>query len=229
MKIKKYEKQGLEDTDKLDDYNRWFWNDVRLHSKNNILEIGSGIGRISKYIVNDFDDVTLSDFSDEYIPILKKKFTKTKVIKLDLTTCNIKNKYDCIVCCNVIEHIHFDRLAIFNLYRMLKPGGILIVQVPACPFLYNEIDKSIYHYRRYTKQLLKDRLSERFTVKKIYYFNMFGIPGWFVTGTILRRKTISEGSLKAFNKLLPIMKFIDTKIFRNVIGINVVAICKKTK
>ena len=228
-KTKKYEIQGLKDSDDLDNYNSWFWDEVKLHAKNNILEIGSGLGRVSQYIVKDFDNVTLSDFSDEYIPILKKKFPNNKVIQIDLTKCNIKNKYDCIICCNVIEHIENERLAILNLYRMLRPGGILIIQVPACPFLYNEIDKSIYHYRRYTKKSLHTLLSERFTIKKMDYFNLFGIPGWYVTGTILRRKTINEGSLHLFNRLLPMLKFIDKKVFRNIIGVNVVAVCKKTK
>lgn len=224
IKTKKYELKGLSDTEKLDRYNAWFWDEVKDYAKDNILEVGSGIGRVSKFIVRDFKHVVLSDYSDKYIKILRKKYKV--VIKLDLTK-GTRQKFDCIISCNVLEHIEDDKQAINNLYKMLRPGGILILQLPACPFLFNEVDKSIYHYRRYTVNSLRNKLKQ-FKIIKTHYFNFAGIPGWWFAGSVLKRKTIPEGGLNWFNRLLPIIRFIDKAFFQDRIGVNVIAVCQKS-
>ena len=50
---------------------------------------------------------------------------------------------------NVIEHIADDVAALAQLRELLRPGGKLVIFVPAFPMLYSEMDRRIGHFRRY--------------------------------------------------------------------------------
>ena len=87
-----------------------------------------------------------------------------------------KGKYDTVICINVLEHLKDDNLAIQKMKELLKPGGKLIIMVPALQKLYCSLDENVGHYRRYDKgdlqRLAKDN---HLTIKKNIYFNQLGI------------------------------------------------------
>ena len=51
---------------------------------------------------------------------------------------------------NVLEHIEDDAKALSELYRILKPGAVAVLEVPAGPRLYDMYDELLRHYRRYS-------------------------------------------------------------------------------
>ncbi|MFN3399752.1 MAG: class I SAM-dependent methyltransferase [Ferrovibrio sp.] len=61
---------------------------------------------------------------------------------------------DFIYTLNVLEHIEDDQAAVGELYRMLKPGGRLLVYVPAFACLYSAMDRKVGHLRRYRRSTL---------------------------------------------------------------------------
>jgi 2-polyprenyl-3-methyl-5-hydroxy-6-metoxy-1,4-benzoquinol methylase len=70
--------------------------------------------------------------------------------------------YDVVTCCDVIEHIDETHLFLDAVVRHLKPGGLLLVSVPALPGLYSAYDEAAGHVRRYTRRSLSaecDRLA----------------------------------------------------------------------
>ena len=67
---------------------------------------------------------------------------------------------DCIVTLNVLEHIESDIAALNQIRRMLKKGGIAIIEVPAGPALYDSFDFSVGHYRRYTMRELETKINK---------------------------------------------------------------------
>ena len=72
---------------------------------------------------------------------------------------------------DVLEHIQDDRGALTNLHRVLQPGGRLYIAVPAYNFLWSGEDDHAGHFRRYTLNLLRQRLVEAgFTVDYGTYF-----------------------------------------------------------
>lgn len=85
--------------------------------------------------------------------------------------------FDVVTALDVIEHIEDDRPALQETYRVLKPGGHIVVTVPAFMFLWSNNDIINAHYRRYTAAELRRRLSEAgFDVKRLSYNNFFVFP-----------------------------------------------------
>jgi 2-polyprenyl-3-methyl-5-hydroxy-6-metoxy-1,4-benzoquinol methylase len=64
-------------------------------------------------------------------------------------------EYDVVLAPDVIEHIDDDRCAVRRLAQLTKPGGHVIISVPALPELYSEFDRVQGHRRRYTPESLR--------------------------------------------------------------------------
>ncbi len=64
-----------------------------------------------------------------------------------------------IVCCDVLEHIDDDSAACRELFRVLAPGGTLVVTVPAGDSLWSAHDRALGHRRRYARGVLEGRLA----------------------------------------------------------------------
>ena len=234
--IKEIDLEGLETLsviEKADRFNEWMYNTIAPHCKGKILEIGSGIGNISKFFIDNNREIVLSDLRDNYCEILKKKF-KNPVIKIDLVSENFDSDYadligtfDSVFALNVVEHIKDDIQAIANCKKLLKEGGNLIILVPAYQFLFNNFDVELEHFRRYTQKSLKNIIVKNgLEVKKLFSFNLIGILGWYVSGNVLKKKTIPEGQMGLFNLLVPIFKLADFVTFRKV-GLSVICVSNK--
>jgi SAM-dependent methyltransferase len=90
----------------------------------------------------------------DYIePPLRKLASQGKgvpLLQFDLRHCPLPDaSLDGIVCLNVLEHIDDDTAALKNIWRLLKPGGIAHIEVPAGPRLYDLYDEVLMHHRRY--------------------------------------------------------------------------------
>jgi SAM-dependent methyltransferase len=206
--------------------------------KNEILEIGSGLGNISAFAVREGLSITLSDIDPGYNQLLKEKFSSYPNVN-DILCINLqqpgfaehyvslKEKFDTIFLLNVIEHLEDDRAAVENCRFMLKQGGNLIILAPAYPSLYCRFDKELGHYRRYTRKSLQAILSpSAFTILQNRYFNFPGIAGWFWFGKTLQRKMIGQGEMQVYDKLVPVFKIADALVF-NKAGLSVIVTGRK--
>lgn len=61
---------------------------------------------------------------------------------------------DVVLACDVLEHLHDDDAAVQEVRRVLRPGGTLLVTVPADPKLWSPHDEALHHVRRYTRETL---------------------------------------------------------------------------
>ncbi len=219
-------------------FNRWTFDTVAPFCSGEILEIGSGIGNISSYFAETGYSITLSDIRPGYRDILKEKFKDNQNVKgvrdIDLSHPHFENAYndllnsfDTVFALNVVEHIKDDSLAIKNCLSLLKKGGNLIILVPAFQSLYNSLDKSLMHYKRYNAKSLTELFRQNnSTTLHSFYFNAAGIPAWFISGKLQNHRTIPNGQMKLFNKLVPLLKMADHLLFKKL-GLSV--ICVGTK
>ncbi len=215
--------------------NRWLYEKISGYIQGKVLEIGSGIGNISSFILRGQPDVSLSDLRPEYCRLLEKKFSPDPHLKgvyeLDISEINFESvhagllgKFDTVIALNVIEHIEDDSLAIRNAKSLLGNEGILIVLVPAGQWLYNQLDKELGHYKRYTKSQLNNLMkSAGFRISTSQFFNAAAILGWWFSGKILREKTISPAKLNLFNQLVPLFRITDW-IAAPFTGISVISV-----
>ncbi|WP_315819590.1 class I SAM-dependent methyltransferase [Paraflavitalea speifideaquila] len=146
-------------------FNRWLFDTVRPYCKGHVLEVGSGIGNISKLFLEGNFQLTVSDLRQEYGDLLQQRLgdhpqlagvTLLDLVAPDFTEGyrHLLQQFDTIVALNVVEHIEDDKKAIDNCVQLLKPGGQLVVLVPAFQSLYNLFDEELGHYRRYTARTL---------------------------------------------------------------------------
>ena len=68
-------------------------------------------------------------------------------------------QYDLVLALDVIEHIDDDRGAVWRLAQLAKPGGHVIISVPALPALFSEFDRVQGHRRRYTPESLRSAIA----------------------------------------------------------------------
>jgi SAM-dependent methyltransferase len=236
MSLKEIDLEGMETLhviEKANKFNRWMYETIKPFCKGKILEIGCGIGNISEFFIQDSQDIILSDLRENYLEIVSKKFTNP-TIKINLIDPEFDTKYDEIIgtfdtvfALNVIEHIEDDKQAIANCKKLLKKGGSLIILVPAYQFLFNNFDKELEHFRRYTRKKIETVIAENnLEIVNSFYFNFIGIIGWYVSGSILKKKTIPENQMGLFNLLVPVFRWAD-KIILNKIGLSVICVSKK--
>jgi SAM-dependent methyltransferase len=89
------------------------------------------------------------------------------------------DRFDIVISCDVINDagLEDDAAGIRELYRVLKPGGRLFLNLPAFDFLRGEHDQATSVARRYTRKLITRKLnSAGFVVRRASYWNMFLFP-----------------------------------------------------
>jgi SAM-dependent methyltransferase len=211
----------LENFSRASAFNHWLYKKITRFARGQILEVGSGIGNISGFLLRDQPAVSLSDLHPEYCQFLERQFGGHPhfqgVYELDLSLPDFKDRYpdlmekfDTVIALNVIEHISNDTLAVRNAKSLLRDKGVLVILVPAGQWLYNSLDRELGHYKRYSKAGSRALLeSAGLTVSDCRYFNAAAIFGWWFSGKILREKIISPAKLVLFNQLVPLFKFVD--------------------
>ena len=66
--------------------------------------------------------------------------------------------FDLILMCDVLEHIDDDDAALIGARRALRPGGHLLITVPAHPSLWSDFDVASHHFRRYDEPTLRSTI-----------------------------------------------------------------------
>ncbi len=198
---------------------------------NRILEIGSGNGNFTRFLMGR-ELVVATDCSNNHLNTIKRRFVESDHFRMHFFDATQEpdetlKQYnlDTVICLNVLEHIEDDVQALTNMRKLLVPGGRLILLVPSIKALYGSLDKGLDHYRRYSRKELLERVQQAgFEVEDTFYFNMWGVPGWFLNSVILRRKVLPKFQLYFFTLFHPLVKL--ERFFKTPFGLSVVTIAK---
>jgi SAM-dependent methyltransferase len=142
-----------------------------------ILEAGCGLGGNLEMLAK-FGDV--SAFEPEPYCLERAQRLACAVVRSGRLPDQIPfeaGSFDLVAALDVLEHVPDDGAGIAALVAMLKPGGHLLVTVPAFSFLWGEHDDRNHHYRRYRRGPLVI-LAQRAKLRKVrcVYFNAFLFP-----------------------------------------------------
>jgi SAM-dependent methyltransferase len=94
---------------------------------------------------------------------------------------------DFIVMHDVLEHIEDDERAVAHLARLLRPGGRMILSVPALGWLFGRHDELLGHYRRYNRRTLSRVLEPHFSLQTLRYFGVSFIPACLYYSVLTRK------------------------------------------
>ena len=213
----------------------YYKNAIDPYIKGDVCEVGAGLGGTTTALINARSkswtavepDADLSAMIDAELsgnPFA----SKVQVVHGILDDISSDKLFDTILYIDVIEHIEHDDAEFAKAAARLKHGGHLIILVPAFNFLYNSFDKSIGHFRRYDKTMLKQLENGKgLTRIRMSYFDSMGFFASTVNKLFLNKSTPSEGNIKLWDSVLvPFSKVIDPIIFR-AFGKSLVGIWQK--
>jgi SAM-dependent methyltransferase len=126
-----------------------------------IMEIGCSSGFLIRDLVRYFPKAAIigADVVKEPLYRLANYFPGIPLIRFDLLQCPIPDQsVDILVMLNVLEHIDDDVAALEKAHNLLKPGGSMIIEVPAGRILYDAYDAELCHFRRYSASDLQRKL-----------------------------------------------------------------------
>ncbi len=119
-----------------------------------VLDAGAGQGTMSVRLARHGFEVTSTDVSQAAVDLLRERLAG-EVHQADLTALPFGDEsFDGVVLGEVLEHVREDRKALGEVARVLKPGGVLALSVPANPKLFGPSDEWAGHVRRYTRPAL---------------------------------------------------------------------------
>ena len=217
----------------LDQYNFWLYQQIASGVGRRIIEVGAGTGNITQFLCAGERAVLATDIVPSYRRELESAFANRPNVRVGQFDLNktapadyVAEGFDTVVCLNVLEHIEDDLFALEQMNAVLKPGGKLLLLVPAHELLYGEFDRAVGHFRRYSKRALNERLqSVGFRVKELKFFSMLAMVPWFINGRLLKRDYLPPNQADLANRLVPLLKL--EKLIGPPCGISLVAIAEK--
>jgi SAM-dependent methyltransferase len=207
-------------------YQRWVYETVEPLLGNRILEVGAGIGNMSKWlpvrerlILIESDPTLFQILKESFLEALSAKPAQIAIDLLNLekdsaSRYSVEN-LDTIISFNVLEHIEADIEAVRKLVQILResdcPVRRLISFVPAQAWAYSVMDKNYGHFRRYSLSRIKALSREVAPEARLMYrsFNALGLLGWVWSAKVMASRQINPSFVRAYDRICRHTKRID--------------------
>ena len=217
----------------------WVQAILNVHTNPSVMDLGCGTGFNITYLHDlGYENITGVDFSSDALAYCSAR-NLTKLICGDANHLPFHaTSYEVILALDIIEHLEDDEKTLRDIFRVLKPGGSLIIFVPAYKFLWSFQDEISHHVRRYTAHELRSKaLTVGFEIQKITYANTFLFPVIWAGRLVLkifRRffRITSESQMnpsqlntllyKIFRAELPLLRLTNFPF-----GVSILCVCNK--
>jgi SAM-dependent methyltransferase len=208
-------------------YRRWLADLARPYLGEHPIEIGSGNGDYAAEWVTPsgrqppIASFTATEADAERAAALARRFADHPVIRTrpllvghDQPTAEsgpAEAEHTAAVAYNVLEHIADDVAAVRGMARLVRPGGAVVVLVPAFPSAMSRFDVAIGHHRRYTRRTLRETLTRAgLDIELLRYVNPIGLVAWYVTVKGLNRWPTEGWLLRIYDRLVvPVARAVD--------------------
>ncbi len=150
---------------------------VRPPVQARVLEVGCGTGH-NLPMLGRFGSVDACELDKSARTLASKRLgRKVKDARLPDLSMFERNAYDMVALLDVLEHVPDDIGSLRAIHRRLKPGGALLLTVPANPWMWSAHDVAHHHFRRYTRAGLSRLFMQAgFEVQLLSYFNSLLFP-----------------------------------------------------
>ena len=179
-----------------------------------MLDVGAGVGTFTALAADAGQEVVALEPQPSFARLLERRFAEdARVRVVESPAENLPaelNGFDSVICFNVLEHIEDDVGALRAFRRALRPGGALLLLVPAHPRLFGATDRAIGHVRRYTRAAAAQALDAAgFRIETIRYVNPVGAVGWFTRVRLRGDEEWPATSFRVFDRLVPVLRPLD--------------------
>lgn len=142
-----------------------------------LADCGAGTGLFAAEMTPHCRVLAIDDY-EESLAIARKNLGAERVRKGSCKQLPLDDaSVDVVTALDVIEHVEEDRAAVREFARVVRPGGIVVITVPALMLLWSDWDVALHHFRRYTRSsLLAVIPPEQFEVVCCQYVNVAAFP-----------------------------------------------------
>ncbi len=135
-----------------------------------VLEIGCGEGYGIKHLAPHANRYVAID---KHIPVNQQNFKNVEFIQMEVPwlTGLETDQFDTVICFQLIEHIQDDRSLLSEIYRVLKPGGKLLLTTPNKEM---SLSRNPYHMREYKTSEFRTLIGSYFDPSKVYFGGVYG-------------------------------------------------------
>jgi len=169
-----------------------------------MLEIGCGNGGILAYLKQNGINIEGGDISLNGLRFCRQRVGLISLFHIDALALPFVSSFDIIGLFDVLEHIDDDEKALSEINRALKPGGKILLTVPANKSLQSYFDVNCRHRRRYSKRELAAKLERNgFIIRKISFYMFFLFPVLAAVRKIsdILPKTSGKHDIKTYREL----------------------------
>jgi ubiquinone/menaquinone biosynthesis C-methylase UbiE len=210
-------------------HRRWFVELALPYLGDDPIEIGSGLGDYALDWAPHLPKFTATEADPDRLVLLKERLAdepKIDVREMLLPTLDTAN-YSAAVSYNVLEHIDDHVGALRSISRLVRPGGRVVIIVPAFMFAMSPVDIATGHVRRYTKKTMTAAMTEAgLEVEKVQYANALGLLGYYMATSVFKLTPKEGAMVKVYDKLvLPVTKAAESLV-RPPFGQSVFAVAR---
>jgi 2-polyprenyl-3-methyl-5-hydroxy-6-metoxy-1,4-benzoquinol methylase len=202
-----------------------------------ILEVGCGIGTMSRKLT-EFADIIVG-IEPNASCIARVEEAMRDVPSFSLRPCHLEecdprelatHHFDTVYCVNVLEHIHDDVEALRMFRDVIVPTGHVLIFVPAIQAVYGPLDAELGHHRRYSKRTLAQAFERAgLELIMIRYTNPIGLIGWAYNSYITKARVHSVGQVKLFERLVAPWALPLERLMTPPVGLSLMAVGKRTE
>jgi ubiquinone/menaquinone biosynthesis C-methylase UbiE len=211
-------------------HRRWFVELAMPYLGEDPIEIGSGLGDYALEWAGSCRRFTATEADPERLIALKERLAGRPNIEVRqmLLPQSEQASYTAAVSYNVLEHIEDHQAAMGSMAELIRPGGAVVVIVPAFPFAMSPVDVATGHVRRYTRHSLSRVMSRAgLRVEQVYYANALGLLGYYMATSVFRLTPKEGPMVKVYDSVvLPATKAIE-QVVRPPFGQSVFAVARR--
>lgn len=181
---------------------RWLQRAQRVSRETVLLDCGAGTGLFAQEMEAHCRVLVLDDH-EEALRLLRKRFQPEQIIALSGGRVPLPNaSVDCLTALDVLEHVAADAEAVREFSRLLKPGGVALVTVPAGMALWSDWDVQLHHHRRYSRKELKALFPpSEWEIVHLNYTNVFAYPAVWLVRRWQRWRPARPGAVRAEDRV----------------------------